>query len=304
MAILRLIRFPNLAIVALTQYLLEYIVIAPAFRAYGIERSLDGFHFFLLVITTICIAAGGYIINDILDYQMDMINRPGKVVIDKSISRRSAFTLFHLFTFSGFGIALYLAQHVGNIPLVLIYPGAIWLLFVYSKYLKKEAFWGNFVIAVFCASVAGIVLFAERKGFVSLPPDSFQFVKIIFIAYLVFAFLSTIYREIIKDIEDFKGDQTYGCNTLAVKYGVQFAKSIAFCFGGILLAGIIWWMFFQITYFNSTKLLFLVFALNFMAVIVSLLLLTKARSKKEFSRLSLVAKYIMVSGLIYLFFLK
>jgi 4-hydroxybenzoate polyprenyltransferase len=290
-------------IVALTQYLLQYIVISPSFKLADIEKSLDDFHFFLLVLTTVAITISGYIINDILDYKLDIINKPQKVIVNKSISVKNAFRIYHLNNLAGFGLSLYLAIHIQNIPLVLIYPAAIILLFLYSKYLKKKAFWGNLIVAVFCAFVAGIVLFAERKGFFELPSLEFQTVKIIFTAYFVFALLSTLYREIIKDIEDFKGDQTEGCETLPINYGVPRAKSIALIFGIILIVFIIWWMVLQMTFFHSTKLLIAVVVLNFLPVLLSLFFLKKAQSKKDFSRLSQLAKYIMVSGLFYLLFL-
>ena len=80
-ALLRLVRFPNLVIVALTQYLLYYGLLLPAFRQYSLEPALDGEHFSLLVAVTLLISAGGYVINDIVDFRIDLINRPDKVVI-------------------------------------------------------------------------------------------------------------------------------------------------------------------------------------------------------------------------------
>ena len=230
MAILRLIRFPNLLIVAITQYLLQYIVLSTAFKSAGIEKSLDDFHFFLLVISTITITISGYIINDILDYDLDIINKPDKVAINKIIPLKTAYYFYHSNNFFGFLISLYLAIYIQNLPLVLIYPAAILLLYFYSKTLKKIAFWGNFTVAIFCAFVAGIVLFAERNAFFELPQEEFQIVKLVFTAYFLFAFLSTFYREIIKDIEDLKGDIKNECETLPIKYGVPFAKNSRYNF--------------------------------------------------------------------------
>ncbi len=303
MAILRLIRFPNLLIVVITQFLLQYIVISPAFKTAEVGKALDDFHFFLLVLATIAITISGYIINDILDYELDLINKPEKVIIKKFISIKNAFIVYHLNNLVGFLISLYLAVYIQNIPLVLIYPVAIFLLFLYSKYFKKKALLGNLVVAIFCAFVAGIVLFAERKGFSQLPPKEFQYVQFIFSAYFVFAFISTLYREIIKDIEDFKGDLNYGCETLPIKFGVPIAKSFSVLIGIILLGCIVWWVVLQKTFFDSMSLSIVVLILNFLPVLVSLFFFKKAQTKKEFSNLSQLAKYIMVSGLLYLLFL-
>ena len=87
---LQLLRIPNLLIVALTQYLLQYLVLAPALREAGLRASLGSFHFFLLVVTTVLLAAGGYVINDILDYKTDLINKPEKMAIGKYISKGMA----------------------------------------------------------------------------------------------------------------------------------------------------------------------------------------------------------------------
>ena len=203
----------------------------------------------------------------------------------------------------GFLISLYLAFHIQNIPLVLIYPAAIGLLYVYSRSLKKKVFWGNFTVAIFCAFVAGIVLFAERKGFFSLPEGEFDKVTMIFSAYFIFAMLSTLYREIIKDIEDFIGDHQNNCETLPIKFGIPIAKKTALFFGTILLLLIVWWMSLQVTYFDSIILLMVVFVFNFFPVLISLIILKKGKLKQDFSRSSKLSKYIMVSGLLYLFFL-
>ena len=106
-ALLRLVRFPNLVIVALTQYLLYYGLLLPAFRQYSLEPALDGEHFSLLVAVTLLISAGGYVINDIVDFRIDLINRPDKVVINRQVRVQSAYWLYFCFNLLGFLISLY-----------------------------------------------------------------------------------------------------------------------------------------------------------------------------------------------------
>ena len=94
MPFLQLIRFKNLIIVILTQYLLQYLILVPAFKNTGLVPLLDSFHFGILVLSTLIIAAGGYIINDLEDYEIDLLNKPEKVIINKYISATNARKLY------------------------------------------------------------------------------------------------------------------------------------------------------------------------------------------------------------------
>ncbi|MCB0551331.1 MAG: UbiA family prenyltransferase, partial [Phaeodactylibacter sp.] len=204
-ALLRLVRFPNLAIVALAQYLIYYILLLPAFQQYNLEPILDDAHFSLLVAVTVFITAGGYVINDIIDFRIDLVNRPDKVVINRQIRVQSAYWLYFCFNLMGFLLALYLSFHVECIPLANLFPLAVALLFLYSTYLKRQALVGNLLIALFCAGVAGIVWFAEREAFRELieqAPALAGRIGSIISWYMAFAFLSTMFREVVKDMED------------------------------------------------------------------------------------------------------
>jgi len=305
MPFLRLIRFPNLIIVALTQYLLQYLLLVPAFRQGGIEPALDFLHFTLLVISTLIIAAGGYIINDIVDYQIDVINKPDKVLINRKISMPTAYRLYYSLSLLGFIISLYLAFYVENVPLVLIYPAAVLLLWSYSVQFKQRVLIGNIIVSIFCAFVAGVVWFAERHTFTALwkeAPSIAEQVQFILTFYLIFAFLSTMFREIIKDMEDVKGDELLNCRTLPLVLGIKTGKGVAAFFGVSLLA--------FLTYLaqelwednDLLQLLFVLIAIV-LPLLVALLLLVKAALAKEFHRLSILAKFIMLTGLILLFLL-
>jgi len=195
---LKLIRWPNLIIVGLTQALLFYCLLLPAFQQIKIQALLDLPHFILLIISTIFIAAGGYIINDIIDYPTDMINKPEKVIVEQKIPLQSAWNFYYATIVIGLLISLYLAFHVGNLPLVLIFPTSVFLLWQYSRSWKKRVLIGNVTVSVFCAMVAGIVLFAERHSFSQLikqAPEVAHACALVFAAYVIFAFLSTMFRE-------------------------------------------------------------------------------------------------------------
>ena len=203
----------------------------------------------------------------------------------------------------GFLIALYLAIYVQNIPLVLLYPLAVGLLWQYSFHWKKKLLLGNFVVSTFCAFVAGIVLFAERHTFSQLQmevPEAGQQITLLFTAYLIFAFLSTMYREIIKDIEDVDGDRINGCQTIAVVWGINNAKKVAAFFGITLLVLLGYWSHLLFQQSLNFHLAYMIIGL-LIPLSYTLLKLISAIRKNEFRLLSQVSKFIMLSGILYLF---
>ncbi len=297
-AFFKLIRFPNLTIVALTQYLLQYLVLVPALREADLTPILDAFHFFLLVLTTVLIAAGGYLINDLLDYESDLINKPDAVFVNRVFSKKLVWAFYVFSILFGFAIAWYLAVYVKNLPLVLIFPTAVFFLYFYSKKLKKMPLWGNVTVAVFCAFVAGVVLFAERQNFAQMP-DEGGVVTVLFGGYLWFAFLSTLFREIVKDIEDMEGDARLGLQTLPLRFGLKTAKNMAFGIGVLLLFSLLLFVYWLLQRQELLSSMFTVVGVAF-PLAYTLFFLKKANSKAEFTKASFLAKMIMLSGLILL----
>ena len=302
MAFLKLIRFPNLVIVILTQYLLQYLILVPALQEASLSPILDSFHFSILVLSTVFIAAGGYIINDLEDYEIDLLNKPDRVIINKNISAVNANRIYWGITLGGFIISLYLAFYVNYVSLVFIYPIAVLLLYLYSKSLKKSVLWGNIIVSIFCAFVAGIVLFAERENvIVLLENPSKENIPVVFIFgfYLLFAFFSTMFREIIKDIEDVDGDKEIGCRTLPIVMGIATAKWVAIFFGIIFLGILIYWIYHWMELGWNAGIIYMIIGI-IIPTIYSIFKLKFASTKKEFHQLSQVAKYIMLSGILYL----
>lgn len=300
---LKLVRWPNLLIVGLTQFFLQYLVLIPAFRQANLTSTLDGLHFLLLVLCTLCIAGAGYIINDIIDVPIDRINKPNKMVIGKHYSISTGYRLYFLVLILGGIIAFYLASYVGNLGLTGLYLGANLLLFLYSKYFKKQPFIGNLVVAIFCAFVAGIVLFAEHDSFDQLSSNGYSEITWLCYGYLLFAFLSTMFREIVKDIEDIDGDLKKNCVTLPILLGIKVAKGIAILFGVLLLVITIYWFVIQIEIQELFPLIYLAIGI-ILPIFVAIIYLIKAGQKKQLGQISLLAKYLMVSGIFYLLILS
>ncbi len=295
----KLIRSPNLIIVGLTQFFIQYLILIPAFKQATLPITLNDFHFFLLVICTICIAAAGYIINDIIDEPIDKINKPDKVIIGQYFAVETGYRLYWGVLLFGGLIAFYLANYVGNLSLVGIYFIANILLYLYSKNFKQSPLIGNLIVSIFCAFVAGIVLFSERASFTKLYELGWVKVTWLCYGYLIFAFVSTMFREIIKDMEDIEGDKEKNCKTLPILIGIRASKFIAFLFGSVLLLLTLFWMMFQLDNGTEFQLFYLVVGIV-LPILFALIYLIKANEKKEWNQLSRLAKYIMVSGIFYL----
>ncbi len=300
--VLALFRFPNLLIVLLTQYILQYLVIIPALADGQVAPQLNPLHFFLLSLTTVLIAAGGYVINDLLDYPIDLINKPRQLIIGRKLSVLAARQWYWGIHIAGLGLAIYLAFHVNAPGLALIYPAAAGLLYLYSKYFKKQVLIGNLVIALFCSFVAGIVWFAERESYTSLQqsaPEAARQMAHLMIAYMSFAFISTLFREIIKDMEDMEGDAAYACRTLPIVGGIRLSSWLVTLLGILLAAALLFWAFGVVPHIGPLSLGFLM-----LAIVAPLLWTARqiwlARQKSDFSKLSRRAKFIMAAGLLLL----
>ena len=202
-ALFRLTRFWNLVIIAIAQYF------AAAFLLHLNFSVFSDWQLFVLSLSTVLIAAAGYIINDYYDIKIDLINKPDRVVIGKSITRRYAI-LFHTFISSiGILLGFVAGWKIGAINFLCVF-----LLWLYSNNLKRQPFIGNLAVAVLTGlSIDMINLLYNLHN-------------TLIIIYSLFAFFMTLVREIVKDMEDMKGDTTFGCRTLPIVGGIRRTKNL------------------------------------------------------------------------------
>ncbi len=300
MALLRLIRFPNLVIVALTQYLLFYRIIVPALERHDLSTALEFDQFSLFILVTVLITAGGYIINDLVDLRIDRINKPERVIIGRRISHRTAYWLYFCINLTGFLLATFLAFVADRMQLLFIFPAAVVGLLSYSVILKKRPLWGNVLVSLYCAGVAGIVWLAEHPAIARLPESAWAKVIQLLGFYAAFAFISTMFREIIKDIEDIHGDAALNARTAPIAWGESIAKILAAA-AAILLIGLLVLAVFSLRQYMVP------FGLVMIAVIIilttlALFMLVKARNKKAYHNISQFTKLIMLSGILLILF--
>jgi 4-hydroxybenzoate polyprenyltransferase len=301
--LLQLMRLPNVLIIILTQLLLRYCVIEPNLYSESREAISPITDFLILILVTVLIAVGGYVINDYFDVKIDRINRPERMVINKLISGHTAIKLHIILNGIAMVLGFYLAWRIKAISFGLVFPFISGILWIYSAKYKRMLFWGNFIVAVLSAFVILIVWLFE---FFWLRLNAFQFIEVlpdirwvtrIFIGYAMFAFLVSMVREIIKDMEDTEGDKSVGCKTLPIVVGIKYTRLIV---GAILLATIILLGYAQMILFRLGMLVvFWYFMVTVQTGAVYLLVkIFRTGNKQEYHYLSSLCKLIMLAGIL------
>jgi 4-hydroxybenzoate polyprenyltransferase len=224
---LKLIRPVNLAIIALTMYGIHFYILS----VFGRYQKIDahGIDFFLLVFSTILIAAGGNIINDYFDVKADRINKPEKLIITRHIKRRWAIVTHWSFNGIAFFIAIYLSVKYQTLWLVFIHLLSINILWFYSMLFKRKVMLGNLLIALLTGLVPLLVVIFFKVSnwhnpiYSPFDPTSWSteidFTLVYYLAF--FAFIQNLAREILKDIEDMKGDELIYVKSLPMAIGVE-----------------------------------------------------------------------------------
>jgi len=299
---LKLIRYKNLLIIVITQYLMRWCVIAPFLNTINQEMQFSEGLFALLVLSTVLIAAAGYAINDYFDVKTDFANHPESVIVGTKISRRWAMTYNNIFNFIGVAIGFWISYKIELINLGFLFlfvSGGLWF---YSALYKKQLIIGNLIVALFAALVPLLTVIYEipllNKVITPLSYDPFV-ISIMFLfitGYSVFAFLTTLAREILKDIEDIEGDDISGRQTIPVTWGIKTSKSIVISILSIILIllSIIYINFFQ----DFTTLIYIMLFI-FTPIIFLVIKLLKANKKADFHFISTGLKGVMLLGLLF-----
>lgn len=305
-AFLRLIRYPNLIYIALTQFLLQYCVVAPVLQSQGVMPSLTWTAFWLLCASTVFIAAAGYIINDYFDINIDIINKPQKMVLDKIISRRWAMAWHTILNLAGVSIGFIVATQIGQIYLGFTQVLCSLLLWFYSTSFKRQVLIGNVVISLLTGLSVLVIGLYEKQIYESfaaiISPLGRRLIQIIG-SYAVFAFVISLVREIVKDLEDMIGDAKDGCRTIPIVWGVKAAKRL--CYGLLLgTEGLIILAQVRIATLGWVWAMVYLFVLVQLPIAYVYLLLRKAASPADYHRISTLVKLIMLTGILSMFFFK
>jgi len=290
----------------LSMYFMLTFVINPLLGMTAFSGGLSVAEFILLVIATVFIAIGGNIVNDISDINPDSVNKPGRNVVGRGISVAKSWSIYYAFTILGVIAGSLVSYFVDQINYSLIFLFTVGLLWFYSKKYKCQPLVGNIVVAFLSAISFGLVwlyqffaLIPETEVFTSVQ-SNFQLVNRIVLVYMGFAFIVSLMREITKDMEDFKGDDRFGCRTFAVVNGINKAKILLYIvsimgFVGLILAQ----YYFFILQFNIHFWFFFLIDLFFVLIFIRTM---KAENKEDFSKISLMIKMIMLLGIVSMVF--
>lgn len=294
---LKLIRFPNLVFIALAQLLFQVCIYNPLYE--GQVPPGDFLRFTFILFGSLFIAAGGYVINDYFDVDIDEVNKPHAMVVGKIISRRWAIVWHFMLSTSGLMLTFLGLISLSQLYLVLANAIAVILLWLYSTKYKKSFLIGNLLIALLVSWSMLIVFFSKIDPFEVIGANSarqlqlFRFVAL----YAGFAFLSTLVRELVKDVEDLEGDRKFGCKTLPIIWGIPVAKLFTAVWSFMLLAllGLVLFYMLQLQFY-------FVFIYTFIFVFLPLLgwirRMRMATTTQEFGRLSRHLKWILFLGII------
>jgi 4-hydroxybenzoate polyprenyltransferase len=311
-AFFNLIRWQNLLIVIITMALIRYAVMEPVLSKIGVTLiqgskevpmalQFPWYYFVLLVAATVFITAGGNVINDYFDVKTDLINK-GKVIVGTKITRQKAMMWHTIFNIAGVSIGLFISYKSGYIWLGGLFLVVSGLLYFYSASYKRQFLIGNIIVALLTAMVPMLVVLYEWPALfkyytlnaIELPPIN---IIIYWVGgFALFAFLTNLTREIIKDIEDFEGDKAFGRNTLPVVIGVLSAKIIAICLIVITITLLyLTWYFF----INDHITLIYLSAAIVLPLLYTIFRLVRSKERKQLHNASSAMKIVMLTGILY-----
>lgn len=312
-AFLKLIRWQNLVIVIITQFLIKYALIdtlavnmllegmLPGGPNSYLELQLPFIDFLVLVFATVCITAGGYVINDYFDIRTDMVNK-GEVIVGTRVPRRRAMMWHNILSAIGVIAGFWVSYRSGYFWMGIFFLLVSGLLYFYSLTYKKQLLIGNIIVAFLTALVPLLVVVFEIMAvcnhygcdLISLSTVDHVFYWVA--GFSVFAFLTTLAREIVKDMEDFEGDRTYGIRSLPIVAGIKTSKLVASLVLAltIILMIIMWALFIK----DIISLLYILLAIV-VPMLFSIILLIRGASAEHFNTVSTIIKLVMLTGILY-----
>lgn len=283
--LLRLIRFKNLIIITAIQVISLHIFCqVPQICAPSLSLAV--------ILMSVLVSAGGYIINDLFDVDIDRINKPLSRVVEKMLTKQHVILLYTIVLIAGLLLAIHLDLRLHKNFWVILYLILAVVCFSYSRWFKKSFLLGNLIVAGMSGFVSVIVLFPFLT-------DTFQWDElpkpIIFLT--LFSVIVTFYREIVKDIEDLEGDQAMQASTIPIILGVQRTKKLLILLNILILA-----LIFPYFDWNPNAVTSVAHSITLTALLLlySLILrkIIQATVKQDYHNVSVLLKMSMLVGLV------
>jgi len=295
MKYLKLIRYQNLLMLALMQLIFRYGFL----ELQNIPLDLVDWQYILLVLATVCIAAGGYIVNNIFDVETDTENKPESVIVGKFISETKAYNWYIGFTVIGVAIGFYLSNVIDKPSFASVFIIIAATLYFYATSLKQSLLIGNFIVALllsFSVIIIGIFDLFPITNEENRPIMGLLFG--ILLDYAIFAFIINFIREMVKDLQDVEGDLNQGMNTLPIVFGVK--RTAKLVFGLSFIPVILILNYINSNLFASRLIYGTLYGLVF--ILAPLFYFTvkiwSATTKQDFHHLSTVLKWILFFGIL------
>jgi 4-hydroxybenzoate polyprenyltransferase len=294
-AFFTLIRWKNIGLTAVFQYVLYFYLILPSLKSLDLIPQLDLHLLIVFIFCTICVVSSGHIIHYLSDKDRDKTGMPEGPLISVKISVKTGWIFYYSLVTAGFTAALYVAWKTGNAQLAGIYMGMQVLMYVYSRIFKHKGLPGSINAAISVAYVSLIMLWSDPE-IISNP--LLQNCKIITGGFSLFAFLINLSRELVKDIENLEDHKVSGLSTLPVTPDIAFKKYVSSISLSLLVLFLIIW----VSVNKNLDFRMQVFPLVILAgpIILSIFRIYKAELKIHYTKISKLLNYIMISGLIYL----
>ena len=271
LSLFSVVRGYNILVITLAQYLASIYILSPDLPLGKVVLDIN---LFLIVTASALVIASGYIINNFYDAEKDLINKPTKSMLDRLVSQRFKLTTYFILNF----LSVFAASYI-SFRAVLFFSSYIFGIWFYSHKLKRIPFLGNLVSATLAIAPFFVVFVYYRN-----------FETVIFV-HALFLFLLILGREMIKDLENIKGDLAQNYKTMPILFGVRFSKTII----TIIIVLTLIPSYLLTTYFDVGY-MYLFFSASMLLLVLFLFLLWRARSKSGYVWLHNILKFIILAG--------
>lgn len=311
-AFCQIARWPNLIMLLILVWVMQQWVAVPVLHHALFSNVVPWWIVTLLMLSITLVAAGGYVINDYFDVKIDRINRPDKVLVTNVISKQEAIRFHQVLTIlgttMGLGVAWWCRSWVVALVMILV-PGLLWF---YSSSYKRQFVVGNIIIALLAALPSLLVaivnvarlnhLYGNVMDYASIGHDLYGWLG----GFALFAFLTTLMREMMKDMEDIEGDRELECHTLPVRIGEWGTKWIISIVAIVTIGILIWMGYFLLPYPHGWHTLsgrYIVFGI-LTPLVGSICLMWAAKIPSDYHTAQSVMKFVMLMGILYSFVIE